>query len=161
MSGSTLSPDRTSLTPNPLAYTVFPPCTTATAIPGMPDFFINSSAMSSSLETALSTALAGRSIAGTSGGGTSDRDDWAAGGACLRRSGVTTPHHRRQHGQHNRHRTELLGASAHQSQYSNRSQPPPRWNERAVAGSTHCRQYERNCIGHAFRHGRMRNLDER
>jgi hypothetical protein len=82
VSGSTLSPDRTSLTPNPLAYTVFPPYTTATAIPGMPDFFINSSTMSSSLETALSTALAGRSIAGTSGGGTSDRDDWAAGGAC-------------------------------------------------------------------------------
>ena len=41
MSGSTRfsapSPLRTSLTPNPLAYTVFPPCTTATAMPGMPD----------------------------------------------------------------------------------------------------------------------------
>ena len=63
---------RTSLTPKPLAYTVFPPCTTATAIPGMPDVFIRSSAMPSSLATALSTAFSGSGIAGTSGGGTSD-----------------------------------------------------------------------------------------
>ena len=38
-----------SLTPKPLAYTVFPPCTTATAMPGMPDFFIRSSTSPSSL----------------------------------------------------------------------------------------------------------------
>ena len=43
------SPLRTSLTPKPLAYTVFPPCTTATAIPGMPGLLISSSAMPSSL----------------------------------------------------------------------------------------------------------------
>ena len=41
-------------------------------MPGMPDFFISSSAMPSSLATALSTALSGNGIAGTSGGGTSD-----------------------------------------------------------------------------------------
>ena len=61
-----------SLTPKPLAYTVFPPCTTATAMPGMPDLLIRSSAMPSSLATALSTAFSGKGIAGTSGGGTSD-----------------------------------------------------------------------------------------
>ena len=72
VSGSILSPLRTSLTPKPLAYTVFPPCTTATAIPGMPDFFIRSSTIPSSLATALSTALSGSGIAGTNGGGTSD-----------------------------------------------------------------------------------------
>jgi hypothetical protein len=42
-----------------------------------------------------------------------------------RRSRVTTPYHRPQHGQHNGHRTELLRASAHQSQHPNPSQPPP------------------------------------
>src|SRR3546814_3928590 len=35
VSGSTCSPLLTSLTPKPLAYVVFPPCTTATAIPGI------------------------------------------------------------------------------------------------------------------------------
>ena len=72
VSGSTLSRVVTSLTPKPLLYTVFPPCTTATANPGTPDFFIRSSAMPSSLATALSTALSGSGIAGTSGGGMSD-----------------------------------------------------------------------------------------
>ena len=81
VSASTLSPVVTSLTPKPLAYTVFPPCTTATAIPGMPDFFIRSSAMPSSLATALSTALSGSGIAGTKGGGTSDCAEADGGGA--------------------------------------------------------------------------------
>src|SRR5262245_56568226 len=71
VSASILSPVLTSLTPKPFAYTVFPPCTTATAIPGIPDLDIRSSAMPSSLATALSTAFSGRGIAGTSGGGTS------------------------------------------------------------------------------------------
>src|SRR6202022_2352837 len=79
VSGSILSPPRTALTPKPLAYTVFPPCTTATAKPGMPDFFISSSANPSSLATALSTALSGSGMAGTNGGGTSD----CGGAACL------------------------------------------------------------------------------
>src|SRR3984893_5243326 len=79
VAGSILSPLRTSLTPKPLAYTVFPPCTTATAMPGMPDFFISSSANPSSLATALSTALSGRGMAGTNGGGTSE----CGGAACL------------------------------------------------------------------------------
>src|SRR5829696_4707965 len=72
VSGSIFSPLRTSLTPKPLAYTVFPPCTTATAIPGIPDFFNNSSAIPSSFATAFSTAFSGRGIAGTNGGGTSE-----------------------------------------------------------------------------------------
>ena len=38
----------------------------------MPDFFISSSAMPSSLATAFSTAFSGSGIAGTNGGGTSD-----------------------------------------------------------------------------------------
>src|SRR5690348_1927107 len=82
VSGSILSPVRTSLTPNPLAYTVFPPCTTATAIPGMPDFLIRSLTMPSSLATALSTALSGSGIAGTNGGGASDSVCAVGGGAC-------------------------------------------------------------------------------
>src|SRR5262249_51799005 len=73
VSVSILSPVPTSLTPKPLAYTVFPPCTTATAKPGMPARFMRSSAMPSSLATAPSTAFSGRGIAGTSGGGTPDR----------------------------------------------------------------------------------------
>ena len=40
-------------------------------MPGMPDLRISSSAMPSSLATALSTAFSGKGIAGTSGGGTS------------------------------------------------------------------------------------------
>src|SRR5215208_7275735 len=80
VSGSIFSPLRTSLTPKPLAYTVFPPCTTATAIPGIPDFFISSSAIPSSLATALSTAFSGRGIAGTNGGGTSDCAEAVGGG---------------------------------------------------------------------------------
>ena len=60
------------LTPKPLAYTVFPSCTTATAIPGMPDFVIRSSAMPSRAPTASATAFSGSGIAGISGGGTAD-----------------------------------------------------------------------------------------
>src|SRR5882757_4749084 len=47
----------------------------------MPDFFISSSAMPSSLATALSTALSGSGIAGTNGGGTSDCAEAVGGGA--------------------------------------------------------------------------------
>jgi len=71
----------TSLTPKPLAYTVFSPCTTATAIPGMPDFFIKSATIPSSLATALSMALSGSAIAGTNGGGISDSVCAVGGGA--------------------------------------------------------------------------------
>src|SRR6185295_4331132 len=81
VSGSIISPLRTSLTPKPLAYTVFPPCTTPTAIPGMPDFFIKSLTIPSSLATASSTALSGSGIAGINGGGTSDRVCAVGGGA--------------------------------------------------------------------------------
>ena len=95
VSGSIISPRAcTSLTPKPLAYTVFPPCTTATAIPGMPDFFIRSSAIPSSLATALSTALSGSGIAGTSGGGTSDRVCAVGGGAGSAGFAVAAPHQR-------------------------------------------------------------------
>src|SRR5215207_6669024 len=80
VSGPIFSPLRTSLTPKPLAYTLFPPCTTAMASPGMPDFFIRSSVIPSSLATAFSTAFSGRGIAGTNGGGTSDCAEAVGGG---------------------------------------------------------------------------------
>src|SRR6478735_8011212 len=74
VSGSILlagsAPLRTSLTPKPFAYTALPPCTTTTAMPGRPDFFIRSSTRPSSLSTAFSTAFSGNGIAGTNGGGT-------------------------------------------------------------------------------------------
>src|SRR6478735_7209771 len=79
---ATVSPLRRSLTPKPFAYTVLPPCTTATAIPGRPDFFIRSLIMPSSLATAFSTALSGNGIAGTSGGGTSKAVGPADGCGC-------------------------------------------------------------------------------
>src|SRR3954467_7880168 len=56
----------------------FPPCTTATAIPGMPDFFIRSSAMPSILATAFSIALSGNGMAGNNGGGTSESVGFAS-----------------------------------------------------------------------------------
>ena len=73
VSASTLSPVLVSRTPKPLAYSVFPPCTTATAIPGMPEVVIRSSARPSNRATALSTAFAGNGMAGRSCGGWPDR----------------------------------------------------------------------------------------
>ena len=69
VSASTLSPVLVSRTPKPLAYSVFPACTTATAIPGIPDELMRSSARPSSRATAFSTALAGNGIAGRTCGG--------------------------------------------------------------------------------------------
>src|ERR1700712_237892 len=96
VSGSTPLPGevplRTSFTPNPLAYMVFPPCTTATAMPGSPECFIRSSAIPSSLATASSTALSGKGIAGTRGGYTSDSSlVWPEGAACFGSSAVSHP----------------------------------------------------------------------
>ena len=83
MSASTLlsgpSPLLASLTPKPLAYKVFPPWTTATAMPGMPVPFIRSSTSPSSLAIASSMRPAGMSRPDTSLGGASDNARRRAG----------------------------------------------------------------------------------
>ena len=77
--GSTASPVVMSLTPNPLAYLVSPPDTTATATPGILVDSIIELTRSSSCPTALSTASAGSGSAATAFGFCRDSD--ADGGA--------------------------------------------------------------------------------
>ena len=76
-------------------------------MPGMPEVFIRSAARPSSLATALSTALSGSGIAGTSGGGSSDSDRAADGDA-----GSVAVRHRTRY-QQQRDRGDGDGESGH------------------------------------------------
>ncbi len=59
VSASTVALLPNSRTPNPFAYTVLPPCTTATAMPGTPELAMRSFARPSSFPTASSICPSG------------------------------------------------------------------------------------------------------